>query len=106
MNIQLELPQARNSDPITSHQAAADLARVGGQRAELLAAYASYSAGLTDEEAGAISGLAARGAGFWKRCSDLRRAGLIEITGQTRLSSAGKAQQVCMITEAGRKVNG
>jgi hypothetical protein len=41
---------------------------------------------------------------YWKRCSELRQAGYIKPTGETRVSSAGVEQQVCRITIEGRQV--
>jgi len=96
------LPLWRMSDPETSEQAARSVTiRAGSQKAKLLACYeAHWFGGLTDEEAGELAGLPHA----WKRCSDLRREGLIEPRdGVTRLSSFGEAQRVCLITEAGRR---
>lgn len=67
----------------------------------LLAEYA-HRDGLTDEEAGLFSGLAQRPkCCYWKRCSELRASGFIVPTGETRISSAGSAMQVCAITPEG-----
>jgi len=98
-----DLPLFRNADPITSVLGAGDVKpRRGSQQALLLAEYA-HRDGLTDEEAGLFSGLLSRPkCCYWKRCSELRAKGLIAVTGETRLSSAGSAMQVCSITEAGR----
>jgi hypothetical protein len=98
-----DLPLFRKEDPITSVLGAGDVKpRRGSQQALLLAEYA-YRDGLTDEEAGLFSGLLSRPkCCYWKRCSELRAKGLIAVTGETRLSSAGSAMQVCAITEAGR----
>lgn len=95
----------RNGDGATSRAALPNLAvRAGSQRAHLLAEYAEHD-GLTDEEAGLVSGLADYPrCCYWKRCSELRQAGFIRPTGETRLSTAGEAQQVCAITQAGREV--
>lgn len=94
---------ARSSDPATSKEAAKAMRiRGASQKAELLRAYADAEHGLTDEEAGEISGLAASGAGYWKRCSELRNAGYIRRTNETRVGSTGLAQEVCVITEVGR----
>jgi hypothetical protein len=61
-------------------------------------------ADLTDEQAGNLSGLAQRPkCCYWKRCSELRAKGYIVATGETRISSAGSAMQVCAITAEGRK---
>jgi hypothetical protein len=98
-----DLPLFRSADPITSVLGAGDVKpRRGSQQALLLAEYA-HRDGLTDEEAGLFSGLLSRPkCCYWKRCSELRAKGLIAVTGETRLSSAGSAMQVCAITEAGR----
>jgi hypothetical protein len=75
--------------------------RAGSQRALLLARYAVDS--MTDEEAGNVSGLAMLPkCCYWKRCSELRQAGYITVTGSVRVSSAGVDQIVCAITPAGR----
>lgn len=94
---------ARDTDPDTSRAGTRTLGvRAGSQRHTLLAVYAGTLFGFTDEEAGTTSGLARLPrCCYWKRCSELRQAGYIEPTGDTRLSTAGEAQQVCRITEAG-----
>lgn len=104
MEIQLSYPAARNTDPATSKQAANNLPIRGGtQRAKILSAY--LDGAYTDDEIGQITGLASLpNCCYWKRCSELRQAGYIEPTGQTRPSRVNKLQQVCRITEAGRDV--
>jgi hypothetical protein len=99
-----DLPLFRNADPITSVLGAGDVKpRRGSQQALLLAEYA-HRDGLTDEEAGLFSGLLSRPkCCYWKRCSELRAKGLIVPTGETRLSSAGSAMQVCAITTVGKE---
>ena len=98
-----ELPLFRNTDPITSVEAAADVKPRRVSQAMLLLSMYEY-ADLTDEQAGDLSGLAKRPkCCYWKRCSELRYEGLIVPTGETRLSSAGSAMQVCAITEEGRQ---
>lgn len=93
---------ARSSDPQTSKDAAKAMRiRSASQKAALLREYAD-SDGLTDEEAGMLSGLAHQKAGYWKRCSELRKAGYIVKTGDVRQGSTGMAQDVCVITQAGR----
>jgi hypothetical protein len=91
----------RANDKETSKAGAKSMTvRAGSQRARLLSLYVKYE--LTDEEAGHMSGLAENAkCCYWKRCSELRQAGYIEPTGETRLSSAGVAQQVCRITSEG-----
>lgn len=94
---------ARASDPGTSRKASENVKlRSGSQRAKLLKAYAEAEWGLTDEQAGQASGLADKGACWWKRCSELRQADLIRFTGGTRMASSGEQQMVCSITDAGK----
>jgi hypothetical protein len=90
----------------TSKRAARNIApRTGSQRRTLLEAYADGP--LTDEEAGQWTGLAdLPRCCYWKRCSELRQAGWIAPTGETRLSTAGERQQVCEITLTGRLMLG
>ena len=67
------------------------------QKDRLLVAFTAHPEGLTDEEAATIAGLPIRSC-WWKRCSELREAGLIEHTEQMRLGSAGCNQLVSRIT--------
>jgi hypothetical protein len=102
MSLMYDLPLFRDADPDTSRQGAKDVKpRQGSQAMLLLAIYANARIGLTDEEAGQRSGLAERGAGYWKRCSDLRRLGLIEDSHTTRTGSSGSEMRVCTITAKG-----
>jgi hypothetical protein len=98
-----DLPLFRKEDPITSVLGAGEVKpRRRSQAMLLLAEY--LQGGMTDEEAGMASGLALKPkCCYWKRCSELRAMGLIIPTGETRLSSAGSAMQVCEITEEGEK---
>jgi len=107
VQLELDFNNARTSDPETSHRAAKSVKfRASSQQARLLVAYDCASLrGLTDQEAGEMTGLINQpGCGYWKRCSDLRRAGYIVPTGETRTSSAGEQQRVCVITLLGRSV--
>lgn len=91
----------RNDGATSGAGAKAITVRAGSQRFLLLGQY-FMSEDLTDEEAGRLSGLASRPkCCYWKRCSELRQAGYIETTGETRLAGAGVLQAVCKITEAG-----
>jgi len=81
--------------------------RVGSQLHALLVVYASpVNAGLTDEDAARAAALL--GSCYWKRASELRRYGLIQIArtpdgkAVTRPGSAGTPRRVCTITKAGR----
>lgn len=97
-----DLPLFRVSDPDTSAKAAEDVRlRQSSQMYKLLEQYVLHRQGLTDEEAGVFSGLAQRGAGYWKRCSDLRRLGLIEDSKVRREGVSGSAMMVCVFTPAG-----
>ena len=98
-----DLPLFRKEDPITSALGAGEVKPRRRSQAMLL--LAEYLHGeMTDEEAGMASGLALKPkCCYWKRCSELRAMGLIIPTGETRLSSAGSAMQVCEITEEGEK---
>ena len=95
-----DLPLFRSSDPETSRQISP--MRVGSHRAILLAIYNDAVLGLTDEEA-ALRALAQGHEikGYWKRCSDLRTAGLIHDLGIRRTLSTGSQGIVCAITQAG-----
>lgn len=94
-----KLPAARTTDPETSHKAAAaNLPRRGTQASIILSHYAG--ADLTDEEAAVRADIP----GGWKRCSDLRRLGLIVSTGRTRKTSGGVEAMVCELTTKGRKL--
>jgi len=94
----------RRNDGATSKAGAQSLTvRAGSQRHLILSRYALEA--LTDEEAGRMSGLSSLPkCCYWKRCSELRQAGYIKPTGETRVSSAGVEQQVCRITIEGRQV--
>lgn len=90
-------PSARATDPGTSHAAAASMRDTSkSHRAELLVAYRMHPQGLTDEEACDWTGIS----GGWKRCSELRAAGLIVDTGKTRPGKSGRLQSVCRYVES------
>lgn len=90
--------RARRTDPETSFEAAAAVS-VTQQARVILSAYAD-GAELLDVEA-------YRKAGFpphacdGQRCSDLRRNGLIERTGEKRKTPSGRPGYVCAITRKG-----
>jgi hypothetical protein len=99
-----DLPLFRSVDPDTSREGAKDVRpRQGSQMALLLSAYANHRIlGITDEEAGQESGLASRPrCCYWKRCSDLRNAGLIEDTGDRKEGSSGSLMMISRITAKG-----
>ena len=87
------LPTARNSDPDTSQAV-----RLPSRKSQATALLVRYLSGpLTDEEASEAAGIIQG----WKRCSDLRRLGLIKDTGLRLVAGSGKPQMVCKITDAG-----
>lgn len=95
-----DLPLFRSSDPETSRQVSP--MRIGSHRAILLAIYADATLGLTDEEAAfQASSQGHEIKGYWKRCSDLRTAGLIHDLGIRKTLSTGSQGIVCAITQAG-----
>jgi hypothetical protein len=106
---------SRTSDPGTSHAAEVSVRITGdNQRGLLLKAFRDRAAdaaeaedddrGLTDEEAANR----AVGVSLWseyaKRCSELRDAGLIVQTGETRKGDAGRPRIVSAITDQGQAV--
>lgn len=96
---------SRTTDPETSHAAAKQIVvKAGTQRWHLLAAFAAHDHeyGLTDEEAAQASSGVSLFSEYAKRCSELREAGLIEPTGDTRPGSAGPQRIVSRITANGR----
>jgi hypothetical protein len=96
--------RARVTDPATSHAAAASVQVSGKAQAfRLLAAWcAAGPAGLTDEQAATRSGIGTDGGHYTKRCSDLRRMGLIAGTDDVRAGRSGRAARVSVSTAAGR----
>jgi hypothetical protein len=101
--IQPTIPVRANA-PTTTRKAAQSVApRAGSQRHRLLEQYWLHGE-LTDEEAGQSSGLRTPGCAYWMRCSELRQQGFIEPTGKTRTSTAGEQQNVCQITDEGRRI--
>jgi hypothetical protein len=115
-DVKSQLPEAgrtipsRNTDPGTSHAAARSVSvRAGTQRAKLLLTFyvdgqLAEKPGLTDEEAMEMSEGVSPVSEFAKRCSELRDAGLIEPTGETRKGNAGVDRIVSAITDKGRTV--
>lgn len=92
--------RVRTDDYPTSRAGAASVAyRAGSQKARLLAAYRAAPGGLTDDEAARAAGIPEH-ACYWKRCGELRDAGLIVATGATRPGQVGVPRIVCRIAEA------
>lgn len=96
-------PAARTTDPQTSHRAAAAITlRAGTQRALLLQSFVRAGEGLTDEEAMERAVGVSPSSEYAKRCSELREAGWISPTGQTRKGNSGQDRIVSEITDAGQ----
>ena len=94
--------RSRRDDYATSRAGAESIKfRAGSQKAKLLAAFASCP-GMTDEQAAIAAGLSLRSC-FWKRCGELRDAGLLAFTGEQRIGSAGTSCGVSEITASGRE---
>lgn len=96
---------ARLLDPSTSHEAAIGASkRTVSQKTQLLVAYYLNPEGLTDEEAGQITGLINKPrCGYWKRCSELEREGFLIRTLLTRVGAMGNHLMVRTITDKGIK---
>ena len=85
--------------------------RPGSQRAKILMAYlAAGDEGCTDDQAALSAEVSSRSC-YWKRCGELRQAGLIEpmVAGDedipvTREGGSGVLRTVCTITPEGRAV--
>jgi hypothetical protein len=102
-----DLPLFRSTDPATSRRGAKDvLPRRDSQQGQLLRVYGTHRInGLTDEQAGDLSGLAQKPkCCYWKRCSELRQKGLIEDTGNEAMSSAGSPMMICRLTVKGAEL--
>jgi len=111
----VETRPLRPSEPGTVYAPAPDSVRgsvtADSMMGRLLLVYSEALAGLTDEEAARLAKLSAS-SGYWKRCSDLRRFGLIEHMEDDsgakimRTGVAGVHRAVCRITPEGRSVAG
>ena len=101
---QMNLPDApslfHRNDPDTSKLAATrNLVKRGNERYRLLQAFSL--ADLTYDEAGERSGVTAVYEAR-RRSSELKSAGMIEDTGERRLSNSGNPSMVCRATLKGR----
>ena len=95
-------PKARNSDPYTSKLAAKRVKpRATSQAMKLLFAHYNNPNGMTDEEAANAGGVSLMSE-FRTRLSSLVRAGYLQDTEFTRLSSFGNPNIVRIITPDGQ----
>ena len=85
--------RVHSEDHDTSIEGAEDVAgRAPNQQQRLLDQWTKVAPGsLTDEEAADLAGL--ERSCYWKRCGELRRAGLIEYDGSTRTGAAGVSRK-------------
>jgi|APGre2960657444_1045066.scaffolds.fasta_scaffold223501_1 hypothetical protein len=104
----LNIPEnqlARQDDPETSKAGAKSVAlRAGSQRAKLLLAFMDGfdRFPMSDEYAAKAAQLyTVPNCGWWKRCSDLRKLGLIVPVGKVVSQTTGEEVMVSEITEAG-----
>ena len=80
LEVQALVGPARASDPATSHRAAPSELRAGSQRARLLAAFHSHGMG-TSVQACEWADIDPFRGSPWKRVSELKAAGFIEVAG-------------------------
>lgn len=94
---------ARRSDPATSHEGASAVRwRAGNHKVLLLDAYRHSGMPLSDREAWQHSALRNKVAScWWKRCSELRDLGMIEVVGTTVCPATDSRVQTCEITALG-----
>lgn len=93
---------ARITDPPSSHKAAEQIeVRSGSHRERLLVAYVQSSSPLSDVQASRAAKMPDRSC-WWKRCSELRQGGFIEVVGEALDPETGAMVQVCQATDLGR----
>lgn len=95
-------PLFRKDDPPTSADAARSISPDALCQRLLTEYQLAGPAGLTDEQAAFRANIE----GGWKRCSDLRRMGLIEPTGERRPNRSGRDGMVCRRTIAPSPIGG
>ena len=98
--------RTRAGDHSSSRKGAASVRmRAGSQKALLLLAHLRrYPGSLSDVDAAVNAGLYHdRQTCWWKRCGELREAGLIEFTGEeVKSATTGETVKTSRLTEAGR----
>lgn len=97
----------RKKDPETSKLAGQAIVHSGpalSQKERLLTVFKKASPqALTDEEAASLAGLLSnRYSCWWKRCSELRRDGFIEIVPGTRKGGSGSPRMLSRYVEETR----
>ncbi len=92
-------PGARTSDPITSHMAADEIKITAGkQRTRILYSY-QYGYALLDREAAEMADVDPESC-WWKRSSELRQGGFIQVVG-IRVGRRKALAHTCQITSKG-----
>ena len=86
-----DLPQARRRDPATSHQAAASAKELQAQHHRVIVDCLKRHGALGKDGIAARTGLT--GVAVARRTAELERAGLIQPTGKTVLSTAGRPER-------------
>lgn len=101
MRHRMRIIPSRKTDPETSRKGERDVAmRANTQKHKLLKAYVGRR--LIADEAEAIAQTGGRCP--WKRCSELREMGYLELTGVERISEQSGSKQVeSKLTAAGAK---
>lgn len=85
-------PQARNSDPITSHAAADSIRGISSAQRERIVKVLASSGPLGAEQIGDVMRLDAYA--IRKRTAELQHEKLIEPTGDTRRTRTGRAERI------------
>ena len=88
----VQLPRARSSDPITSHQAAASAKELAKEHHALILRMLRCGPGGADDIAARTCGKLS-GHQVNKRLGELGKAGAIRLTGKTVQSTSGRAQR-------------
>jgi len=83
-------PRARNTDPLTSHLAAAQVTTAGAHYAQIHEALTLYGPAGKDRIA-ALAGL--EPSQVARRLPEMRRLGLVGLTGETVQSNSGRAER-------------
>jgi hypothetical protein len=102
-----DTPHARDTDPVTSHQAADHIEKKEGTTKHMKPGSGKHTAlrliagyPRTAQEVGRASGVF----GLWRRVSDLKLAGLVEVIGYRRDLETHMEGEICQATERGLRV--
>lgn len=87
-----DAPLARKTDPVTSHHAASRVREFSPKHCETILSVLRKQGPLTVDEIAKLTPLLAHQIN--KRLPELRRNGLADTTGETRLSASGRPERV------------